>query len=120
MSEGHSIRPCSCGKPRAKAWHLACADCWALIPRSLQELVYRLYQTDCGSDEHVAAVRRCYEAIRAARKGQPVCRECGCTDHDCQACVERTGERCHWVQPDLCNACVDQAERAAAALCSEM
>ena len=33
------------------------------------------------------------------------CRKCGCTDHDCTGCVERTGRPCHWVEPDLCSAC---------------
>lgn len=33
------------------------------------------------------------------------CRECGCTEDDCSSCVERTGEPCHWVEPDLCSAC---------------
>jgi hypothetical protein len=33
------------------------------------------------------------------------CRVCGCVSHDCSGCVERTGESCHWVEPDLCSAC---------------
>lgn len=33
------------------------------------------------------------------------CRSCGCTDNDCRQCIARTGEPCHWVQPDLCSAC---------------
>jgi hypothetical protein len=36
-----------------------------------------------------------------------VCRVCGCTDDDCRGCIERTGEACHWVEPDLCSACVE-------------
>jgi hypothetical protein len=35
------------------------------------------------------------------------CRVCGCTDADCSDCIERTGEPCHWVEIDLCSACVD-------------
>lgn len=31
------------------------------------------------------------------------CRICGCTD--LRACVSETGP-CHWVEPDLCSACV--------------
>ena len=62
-----TIRNCSCGKPRTKAWHLACADCWALIPKPLQDDVYRLFKAEQGSDDHIAAVRRCYEAIHAGR-----------------------------------------------------
>lgn len=33
------------------------------------------------------------------------CWSCGCTDADCSGCIERTGEPCHWVEPDLCSAC---------------
>lgn len=43
----------------------------------------------------------------------PTCRVCGCTDDDCSGCVERTGEPCHWVEPDLCSACVAGDEPAA-------
>ena len=32
------------------------------------------------------------------------CRNCGCTD--VHACIDdRTGEPCHWVEPDLCSPC---------------
>ena len=34
------------------------------------------------------------------------CRMCGCTDDDCSECIEKTGAHCHWVEPDLCSACV--------------
>lgn len=51
-----------------------------------------------------------------------VCRVCGCIDEDCQHCIDRTGEPCSWIEPDLCSACtglidlafqggVDAAER---------
>lgn len=33
------------------------------------------------------------------------CRVCGCTDADCSACIERTGDPCFWVEADLCSAC---------------
>ncbi len=36
------------------------------------------------------------------------CRVCGCTEDDCQACVEVTGEACHWVEEDLCSRCQGQ------------
>jgi hypothetical protein len=36
------------------------------------------------------------------------CRVCGCTDDDCSECIERTGEPCSWVEPDLCSACVGE------------
>lgn len=34
------------------------------------------------------------------------CRVCGCTNWNCSGCIERTGEACSWVEPDLCSACV--------------
>jgi len=34
-----------------------------------------------------------------------VCRECGCTDDNCEQCIEATGEPCTWVEDDLCSAC---------------
>jgi hypothetical protein len=36
------------------------------------------------------------------------CRVCGCTDNDCRQCIEKTGQPCHWVEADLCSACVPQ------------
>ena len=41
------------------------------------------------------------------------CRVCGCTDDDCYDCFERTGEPCHWVERDLCSACVGVKEEVA-------
>ena len=38
-------------------------------------------------------------------EGGGVCRGCGCTGFDCSGCIERTGEPCWWVEPDLCSAC---------------
>lgn len=35
----------------------------------------------------------------------PRCRECGCTDDNCDGCVERTGAPCWWVEENLCSAC---------------
>jgi hypothetical protein len=34
------------------------------------------------------------------------CRACGCTDDDCHQCIERTGTACHWIEEDLCSACL--------------
>ena len=56
-------------------------------------------------DEH-APVDKPAAPKKGARKGTPgVCRECGCTDDNCEQCVEATGEPCTWVEPDLCSAC---------------
>lgn len=35
------------------------------------------------------------------------CRICRCTTDDCSKCIELTGIPCHWVEDDLCSACVD-------------
>ncbi len=39
------------------------------------------------------------------------CRVCGCTDDDCRQCMAKTGQPCHWVEPDLCSACADEKKR---------
>jgi PRTRC genetic system protein E len=38
------------------------------------------------------------------------CRVCGCTEADCSQCIEKTGKPCHWVEDDLCSACVPEKE----------
>ncbi len=38
------------------------------------------------------------------------CRKCGCTDDNCQQCIERTGQPCLWVEEDLCSACAPAAQ----------
>ena len=63
-------RPCSCGNPREKEWHLACPTCWALIPSEKQEEVYRLYKTKPRSNEHLGVIVECYGIISRARQKQ--------------------------------------------------
>lgn len=60
---------CSCGKPR-KSWQLACKACWRLVPPELQRRVFRLFQTERGSEAHVTCVRECYQAIQTGRASQ--------------------------------------------------
>src|SRR6185295_16518972 len=38
------------------------------------------------------------------------CRVCGCTDNNCEQCIKKTGSPCHWVEEDLCSACVETSE----------
>lgn len=38
------------------------------------------------------------------------CRVCGCTEDNCAQCIEKTGGPCHWIEPDLCSACVEKSE----------
>jgi hypothetical protein len=35
-----------------------------------------------------------------------MCRKCFCTEDNCIQCIEKTGKPCHWVEEDLCSACV--------------
>lgn len=34
-----------------------------------------------------------------------MCRNCGCTNEDCECCHDSHGEICHWAEPDLCSTC---------------
>lgn len=33
------------------------------------------------------------------------CRKCGCTDDNCEQCIQATGKPCYWTQADLCSRC---------------
>lgn len=35
-----------------------------------------------------------------------ICLGCGCMEHDCRHCIEKTGKPCHWVKENLCSACL--------------
>lgn len=55
------------------------------------------------------------EKVKTKPKIEPevkerTCRVCGCTQNNCQQCVEKTGSPCHWVEEDLCSACQEQPE----------
>lgn len=47
-----------------------------------------------------------FPPLQAGERVVNVCRECGCTELDCSVCIEKTGQPCYWVEPDLCSACV--------------
>jgi hypothetical protein len=51
--------------------------------------------------------------VRPSLDTSPVqtCRICGCTDDDCQGCIDRTGQPCTWVEEDLCSACIEENEK---------
>jgi hypothetical protein len=53
----------------------------------------------------LSALHRWLHGRRRVAAGPGVCRVCGCADNDCSQCVAKTGEPCHWVEPDLCSAC---------------
>ena len=54
-------------------------------------------------------------AAALAEYMEQACRICGCTNEDCSQCLKKTGAPCHWVAPDLCSACVDEANARALA-----
>ena len=56
-----------------------------------------------GTNRELAVLGEEDNCIAAPR----TCRVCGCTDNNCQQCIEKTGVACHWVGPDLCSACVE-------------
>lgn len=55
-----------------------------------------------------------FERICATIKDEldrPTCRVCGCTETNCEQCLERTGSPCTWVSDDLCSACAASEDR---------
>lgn len=46
--------------------------------------------------------------VAADLPAERTCRECGCTEDNCDECLEKTGVPCHWVEDDLCSACADE------------
>ncbi len=67
-------------------------------------------ETKKAKRETKAAARKT-KASAAGEEPVRRCRVCGCTDLDCRGCIERTGEPCHWVEQDLCSACVEGAAK---------
>lgn len=49
----------------------------------------------------------------ASAPATPQCRECGCTEENCDRCVRATGEPCSWAEPDLCSRCAKEKEGVA-------
>lgn len=49
------------------------------------------------------------DTIRATTTAVDWCRACGCTEDDCRACVDATGQPCGWADADhtLCTRCAD-------------
>lgn len=42
--------------------------------------------------------------------GRPrICRVCGCTDINCEVCIQKIGEPCYWVEDNLCSACMEES-----------
>lgn len=39
---------CICGNMRSKGWHLACDECWALLPEDLKEELWKQWSANGG------------------------------------------------------------------------
>ena len=50
-------------------------------------------------------IRKAWDIFSAELHEGQICRVCGCTDFNCSQCIDATGKRCHWVEPDLCSRC---------------
>jgi hypothetical protein len=63
-----------------------------------------------ASAELRAALERWYDFDPSVA----TCRVCGCTDEDCERCIEKTGGvPCHWVEDDLCSVCAAEGRSLA-------
>tara|TARA_R110002020_G_scaffold475112_1_gene708606 strand:+ start:3865 stop:4263 length:399 start_codon:yes stop_codon:yes gene_type:complete len=51
-------------------------------------------------------------SIRHPGQISGACALCKCTDTNCRQCIEKTGQPCHWVNPEhtLCSACAFEGE----------
>lgn len=60
-------RPCPIAgcKRHRKRFHVMCPEHWAMVPGSIQDLVYETERNERGSKEHAAAI---VAAIRAVRR----------------------------------------------------
>jgi len=72
-----------------------CEDCVTLVINSREDYIKDL----------VAEVKRLKDDYEGPVR---TCRVCGCTDTNCSQCFNKTGELCHWVEDDLCSACVGE------------
>lgn len=57
-----------CGKKLEKAWHLLCPDCWGILPKMMQDKLWRELKAGDGSTGHQLAVNEC---IKYVRQNQP-------------------------------------------------
>jgi hypothetical protein len=77
--------------------------------RGMEEHIRTWLMEAAGEDRQrksraVRIAARIEEAVEE-ELAKRTCRVCGCTEDNCQGCIERTGAPCTWVEPDLCSAC---------------
>jgi hypothetical protein len=102
-------RTCRCGKPKIR-YHSFCRSCYRRLPRQMRSALYHRFGQVGGSYEEAYGQAIDYLLNQEGTSWAPVrrCRVCGCTDNDCRQCIAKTGKPCHWVEPDLCSACVEE------------
>jgi hypothetical protein len=66
------------------------------------------YKAESGEDITPILVADGKALICVPAPKERTCRVCGCMDDDCSQCIEKTGQPCHWVEEDLCSACVGE------------
>lgn len=52
-----------CENTKAQKWHIVCPDCWASLPKSIQEEVWASYREQRGSERHVRAISACFRFL---------------------------------------------------------
>lgn len=90
------------------------------------QLITQIEADARGATIHtLTALRRAYpfsvdvlSQLARLADGEPfrapqLCRVCGCSEFD--ACADRSGYGCWWVERDLCSSCASAADRAAVA-----
>jgi ParB/RepB/Spo0J family partition protein len=68
-----------------------------------------LFEIPVAAIRAAAYAKHGVEVEKEARYG--TCRVCGCTDEDCEQCIDKTGEPCTWVDEThtLCSACLSDS-----------
>ena len=81
-----------------------------VIERIAREAYGTLNVLSCMNTRAAKAASASIKKIEAMLKIRE-CRVCGCTEDNCKQCVKKTGEPCHWVEWDLCSACITKQKK---------
>lgn len=79
------------------------------IPLTTLSAEAKKAQTSDKSEEPRPAKKEKKKPVQKIQR----CRVCGCTQDNCQQCIDKTGGPCHWVEEDLCSACETKSEEPA-------
>jgi RNA polymerase-binding transcription factor DksA len=75
-------------------------------PSSAKSLKGKISAAQQWVDSYILEKEQLKEKIESEKARK--CRVCGCTEHDCRQCIEKTGSPCYWVDTDICSACVNE------------